>query len=57
MLVEEKSAMFGQYKRINNKFVGVLTGKGLEFEAQKCERKPPVMGQFFRTKHAEIRQG
>ena len=23
--------MFGQYKRITNKFVGVLTGKGLEF--------------------------
>ncbi|MDE0813888.1 MAG: NADP-specific glutamate dehydrogenase [Alphaproteobacteria bacterium] len=23
--------MFGQYKRLNNEFVGVLTGKGLEF--------------------------
>ena len=33
--------MFGQYKRINNKFVGVLTGKGLEFEVQKCEQKRP----------------
>ena len=27
--------MFGQYKRITNKFVGVLTGKGLEFGGSK----------------------
>ena len=27
----EVSYMFGQYKRISNEFVGVLTGKGLAF--------------------------
>ena len=27
----EISYMFGQYKRLNNRFVGVLTGKGLSF--------------------------
>ena len=27
----EVSYMFGQYKRLNNRFTGVLTGKGIEF--------------------------
>ena len=29
--VREIGYMFGQYKRLSNKFVGVLTGKGMEF--------------------------
>jgi glutamate dehydrogenase (NADP+) len=27
----EISYLFGQYKRINNRFTGMLTGKGLAF--------------------------
>ena len=39
--------MFGQYKRISNKFTGVLTGKGLEFGGSFWyEQKQQVMEQF-----------
>ena len=36
--------MFGQYKRINNKFVGVLTGKGLEFGGSKMRTEATGYG-------------
>ena len=35
--------MFGQYKRIRNEWVGVLTGKGLTTVALLQEKKQPVM--------------
>ena len=39
--------MFGQYKRINNKFVGVLTGKGLEFGGSKMRTEATGYGAVF----------
>ena len=39
----EISYLFGQYKRLANRFVGTLTGKGLSFAAVMCEQKPRVM--------------
>ena len=42
--------MFGQYKRINNKFVGVLTGKGLEFGGSKMRTEATGYGAVFSHK-------
>ena len=39
--------MFGQYKRITNKFVGVLTGKGLEFGGSKMRTEATGYGAIF----------
>ena len=39
--------MFGQYKRINNRFVGVLTGKGLEFGGSKMRTEATGYGAVF----------
>ena len=39
--------MFGQYKRLNNKFVGVLTGKGLEFGGSKMRTEATGYGAIF----------
>ncbi len=39
--------MFGQYKRIANRFVGVLTGKGLEFGGSKMRTEATGYGAVF----------
>ena len=39
--------MFGQYKRITNKFVGVLTGKGLEFGGSQLRTEATGYGAIF----------
>ncbi len=39
--------MFGQYKRITNKFVGVLTGKGLEFGGSQMRTEATGYGAIF----------
>jgi glutamate dehydrogenase (NADP+) len=39
--------MFGQYKRITNKFVGVLTGKGLEFGGSQLRTEATGYGAVF----------
>ena len=39
--------MFGQYKRITNQFVGVLTGKGLEFGGSKMRTEATGYGAIF----------
>ena len=39
--------MFGQYKRITNRFVGVLTGKGLEFGGSKMRTEATGYGAIF----------
>ncbi|HAA93506.1 MAG: NADP-specific glutamate dehydrogenase [Rhodospirillaceae bacterium] len=39
--------MFGQYKRITNRFVGVLTGKGLEFGGSKMRTEATGYGAVF----------
>ena len=39
--------MFGQYKRITNEFVGVLTGKGMEFGGSKMRTEATGYGAVF----------
>ncbi len=39
--------MFGQYKRITNEFVGVLTGKGLEFGGSKMRTEATGYGAVY----------
>ena len=39
--------MFGQYKRITNRFVGVLTGKGIEFGGSKMRTEATGYGAIF----------
>jgi len=39
--------MFGQYKRITNQFVGVLTGKGLEYGGSKMRTEATGYGAIF----------
>ena len=39
--------MFGQYKRIRNEFVGVLTGKGLEWGGSFIRPEATGYGQVY----------
>ena len=39
--------MFGQYKRITNKFVGVLTGKGMEFGGSPIRTEATGYGTVY----------
>ena len=39
--------MFGQYKRITNRFVGILTGKGLSFGGSKMRTEATGYGAIF----------
>ncbi|MFT4583453.1 MAG: glutamate dehydrogenase (NADP+) [Gammaproteobacteria bacterium] len=39
--------MFGQYKRINNRFVGVLTGKGMSYGGSKMRPEATGYGAVF----------
>ncbi len=39
--------MFGQYKRIENRFVGVLTGKGMEFGGSKIRTEATGYGAVY----------
>jgi glutamate dehydrogenase (NADP+) len=39
--------MFGQYKRITNKFTGVLTGKGLEFGGSRVRTEATGYGAVY----------
>ena len=41
----EISYLFGQYKRLSNRFVGTLTGKGLAFGGRRLE--PETFSSFF----------
>jgi len=41
--------MFGQYKRITNRFVGVLTGKGIEYCGSKMRNEATGYGPSFST--------
>jgi glutamate dehydrogenase (NADP+) len=45
----EVSFLFGQYKRINNNFTGVLTGKGLEFGGSLIRKEATGYGCVFFT--------
>ena len=39
--------LFGQYKRIENRFVGVLTGKGMEFGGSKIRTEATGYGTVY----------
>lgn len=43
----EVSYMFGQYKRLQNEFVGVLTGKGLEFGGSEIRTEATGYGCVY----------
>ena len=43
--------MFGQYKRITNRFVGVLTGKGISFGGSKMRTEATGYGAVFFTQN------
>ena len=43
----EVSYMFGQYKRLKNEFVGVLTGKGLEFGGSEIRTEATGYGCVY----------
>ena len=43
----EVSYMFGQYKRLRNEFVGVLTGKGLEFGGSQIRTEATGYGCVY----------
>ena len=43
----EVGFMFGQYKRITNHFVGILTGKGLSFGGSKMRTEATGYGAIF----------
>ncbi len=45
--------LFGQYKRIRNEFVGVLTGKPREFGGSRTSGSYRLRYGIFRSAHAE----
>ncbi len=47
----EVSYLYGQYKRLNNKFVGVLTGKGLEYGGSKIRTEATGYGLIYFTQN------
>ena len=49
--------MFGQYKRITNRFVGVLTGKGLEFGGSKMRTEATGYGALFFVRNMLVQAG
>ena len=49
--------MFGQYKRITNRFVGVLTGKGLEFGGSKMCTEAMGYGAMFFLRNMLVHAG
>ena len=53
----EISYMFGQYKRLSNKFTGVLTGKGLEFGGSLIRTEATGYGCIYFTQHMLASQG
>ena len=47
----EISYLFGQYKRLNNKFVGTITGKGLSFGGSLIRTEATGYGVIYFTSH------
>ena len=47
----EISYMFGQYKRLANRFTGVLTGKGIEFGGSLIRTEATGYGCIYFTEH------
>jgi glutamate dehydrogenase (NADP+) len=53
----EISYLFGQYKRLENRFVGVLTGKGLAFGGSLIRTEATGYGAVFFVKNMLEKQG
>jgi glutamate dehydrogenase (NADP+) len=53
----EISYMFGQYKRLSNRFTGVLTGKGLSFGGSLIRTEATGYGCIYFTKHMLATRG
>ena len=53
----EISYLFGQYKRLNNRFVGTLTGKGLSFGGSLIRTEATGYGVVYFTKHVMHQHG
>ncbi len=53
----EISYMFGQYKRLENRFTGVITGKGLAFGGSLVRTEATGYGCIYFTKHMLETQG
>ncbi len=49
--------LFGQYKRIENRFVGVLTGKGMEFGGSKIRTEATGYGTVYFMENMLDRKG
>ena len=49
--------LFGQYKRIVNRFVGVLTGKGMEFGGSKIRTEATGYGTVYFMENMLARKG
>ena len=49
--------LFGQYKRIENRFVGVLTGKGMEFGGSKIRTEATGYGTVYFMDNMLTRKG
>lgn len=49
--------LFGQYKRIENRFVGVLTGKGMEFGGSKIRTEATGYGAVYFMENMLQRSG
>ena len=49
--------LFGQYKRIENRFVGVLTGKGMEFGGSKIRTEATGYGTVYFMQNMLERKG
>ncbi len=49
--------LFGQYKRIENRFVGVLTGKGMEFGGSKIRTEATGYGTVYFMQNMLERSG
>ena len=53
----EISYMFGQYKRLSNRFTGVFTGKGLSFGGSLIRTEATGYGTVYFTKHMLATRG
>ncbi|GAA4844332.1 NADP-specific glutamate dehydrogenase [Algivirga pacifica] len=53
----EISYMFGQYRRITNKFTGVLTGKGLAFGGSNVRKEATGYGSVYFAREMLARKG
>ncbi|MEM7355060.1 MAG: NADP-specific glutamate dehydrogenase [Acidobacteriota bacterium] len=53
----EISYMFGQYKRMQNRFVGVLTGKGLSFGGSLIRKEATGYGSVYFAENMLERKG